>query len=89
MGLYKDPITEIIAPEFFWRAAFLGFEGAVEIGHIIKAALKCNFRHGFCGVQQHPGDMAQSNFIQAVDKAIAGTFFYESAEGSFGHVGYF
>ena len=72
--------------EFFWSAALFLFEDPVEVGDIIEAAVVRNFCNGMGGIDQFFGSMSQPDFIQAVNKCIACSLFYEPTEGNFRHI---
>ena len=38
------------------------------------------------GIDEFFGSMAQPDFVQAINKCIAGSFFHEPAERNFGHI---
>ena len=75
-------------PELARGAAVFLFKDAVEIRKIIEAAVKGNLGNRLGGIDQQPGGMAQSNFIQAVDEGSAGTLFNEAAKGNLRHAHY-
>nr|GFC90040.1 hypothetical protein [Tanacetum cinerariifolium] len=52
-NLNKDAVARVVAAKLFGRAAFALFEGAVEVRHVVEAALVGNFRHALGCVDEH------------------------------------
>ena len=84
--LYKHPGAGVILAKLRWGAAVFLPEYAVEVGEVVKSAVKGNLRHGLGGVDEKTGGMPQSNLVQTFNKGSARSLLNKAAERYFRHV---
>ena len=62
------------------RHAFLAFENAVEVSHVVESAAVSDLGDGHIGVYQHARHVPQADLGQRIDEALPGDFLDETAE---------
>lgn len=67
------------------RHAFLAFENAVEVSHVVESAAVSDLGDGHIGVYQHARHVPQADLGQRIDEALPGDFLDETAECHVGH----
>ena len=62
------------------RHAFLAFENAVEVSHVVESAAVSDLGDGHIGVYQHARHVPQADLGQRIDEALPGDFLDETAD---------
>jgi len=73
--LNKCTFHNKVFPVFPRCHSFTSLKNAVEIGHVVKPALKGNFGNTLLRIKQHSGYLPQPEVIQILNERFTGFFF--------------
>ena len=78
--LNEYSVTRKVATKLLRRAALTLFEGAVEVRHVVEAALIGYLRHIVRGIDKHTRGVAQPNLGKAVDEGVTNPLLNKAAK---------
>ena len=74
-------LLTILLTVFAWRHIFDFKEASIEVGEVIKAGIVTDFSYTVITFNKSSTGMANSDFIDILNKILTGIFFEETRKG--------